>query len=393
MSKHTDSSENKPEKISGDSRKRKILVVAPGALYSTFDTYTNYLDAFDCQVATTAVGFAYHYVLEYHTVAREAMQERYGSGFEEDATIDIIRASRELLIEIYLHKPDYVFVIDGSKFPPNLFRLIRQFRKDTGAKFVLSCYVTEAPYINDVTDDYASFFDVIFTNDKYDAVRRMEKTGKNNVAYLPHSYDLFRHYSNEDNAPKKYDVFFCGTLFPERAKLLSQVDWTGINAVFYGTSVLADQADVEALKAAGVFTEKTLDNDLVAKYYRESKIVISPNRTFGWDKTYEELEIDAGDAYSVGPRVIEAAACGAFVLSEYRPELKDIFGDSVPIFKSAKELEELVRYYLANESERVNLSAQSHKAVLEMSYDNRATFVLSTLETARQQLYNGGTNV
>jgi len=320
------------------------------------------------------------------------MAEKYGAGFDESETTDIVRASRELLLEIYLHDPDYVFVIDGSKFPPNLFRIIRKFRGETGRKFVFSCYITEAPYINDVTDDYARFFDVIFTNDRNDAGRRIERTGKNNVVYLPHSYDLFRHYSSEDGASKKYDVFFCGTLFPERAKLLSAVDWTGINAVFYGTSVLADPADVEVLKSAGVFTEKTLDNDLVAQYYRESKIVLSPNRIYGWDKTFEEQVIDTDDAYSVGPRVIEAAACGAFVLSEYRPELVEIFGDSVPIFKSAKELEELVRYYLANEQERLELSQKSHKAVSEMHYDSRATFVLNILENARQQLFTGGTN-
>lgn len=325
-------------------------------------------------------------------LAREAMQELYGGQFSEDTTVDIVRASRELILEIYLHKPDYVFVIDGSKFPPNIFRVIRQFRTDTNSKFVLACYITEAPYINDVTDNFAKFFDVVFTNDKYDAERRVKETGRHNVAYLPHSYDLFRHYSNEDDAPKKYDVFFCGTLFPERAELLAAIDWTGINAVFFGTSMLANPDVVEKLKKAGVYTEKTLDNDLVAQYYRESKIVLAPNRTYGWDKDYEELEIGEGDAYSVGPRVIEAAACGAFVLSEHRPELVEIFGDSVPIFKSAKELEGLVRYYLANEQERKDLASRSHKAVSEMHYDSRATYVLKILEAARQQLFTGGTN-
>lgn len=375
-----------------NSKRRKILVVGPGSVYSTYDTYVNYLDAFSCVDEIDPVGFGYHYIIEYHAAAREAMQVRYGGDSSEDEVLDIIRASRELLIEIYLHKPDYLFFIDGSKFPPNLFYVIRQFRKDTGQKFVMACYITEAPYINDVTDLYAKYFDVIFTNDKADAARRLEKTGKSNVAYLPHSYDIFRHYPPTEKEEKKHDVFFCGTLFPERAKLLAQVDWTGINALICGTGVLADKEDIRKLTEAGVFVEQTLDNDLVAQHYRTSKICISLNRVYGWDRTYEELPVKDEDVYSVGPRVIEAAACGAFVVSEFRPELVEIFGDSVPIFKSAKELEDLIRHYLVNEEERITLSSKSLEAVKDMTYDNRATFVLGLLETARHQLFTGGTN-
>lgn len=378
---------------SESTRNRKVLLIGPGAIYSTFDVYANYLDSFSVQPNTDVAGFAYHFVLEYHAAAREAMKERYGIDPPDGVMLDITRASREVLMEIYLHQPDYVLFVDGSKFPPNLYTLLRRFRKDTGLKFVLACYITEAPYINDVTDNYAKQFDVLFTNDKLDVERRRKVTGRNNVVYLPHSYDIFRHYPPTTITEKPIDVFFCGTLYPERAATIAQVDWSGINVVMYGTGSLLDDDVLSDLEERGIFTDKILDNDLVADYYRKSKICLSFNRAYGWDNTLEQADVSDDDVYSVGPRVIEAAACGAFVLSEHRPELVDIFDNSVPIFKSAKELEGLVRYYLANETERNELAAQSLKAVTGMTYDHRAAFVLSVLDTAWNQIFTGGSNV
>jgi spore maturation protein CgeB len=45
-----------------------------------------------------------------------------------------------------------------------------------------------------------------------------------------------------------------------------------------------------------------------------------------------------GEAYSLGPRNWELAASRCFQVSDYRPELVDAFGDTVPIYETPREM-------------------------------------------------------
>ena len=85
-------------------------------------------------------------------------------------------------------------------------------------------------------------------------------------------------------------------------------------------------------------------------------------------------------AESLNPRAVELAACGVFTLSDYRAEVKEVFGDLIPTYGSPKELEELVRYYLAHDEERQALAAQLPARVADRSFDALGARIIRILE-------------
>jgi spore maturation protein CgeB len=366
---------------STSARKIRILLVAPGSLYSTYDTYRYYFDALKRNERVQELrGFSFHHVVEYHALAREAMLEHHGIYFGSEVE-DIVRAARELILELILDKPDVIMFIDGTKFPEEALKEMRRILKYTGQPTLLACYMTEAPYINDILLRYQRLFDVVFLNDKKEVENR-NPDGRRYIDYLPHSFNPLVHYPFEVDDIYKRDVFFCGTIFPERANILGDVNWTGIDAYIAGATSLATDEDVEKLSKFGILDQGTLPNQTVAEYYRGSKISINLNRVYGWTPKHEVQNIENDRAYSVGPRVIEAAACGAFILSEPRPELEEIFGDSIPTFTNGKQLEELIRYYLTHEEERQAKAIRSTEIVQTMTYDERSKQVVDTLISA-----------
>lgn len=375
---------NSQKEKSYTGNKVKVLVVAPGSVYSTYDMYRYYMDALERneQTKDSVSGFAYHNIILYHQLARESMQEQYNVNFGGELH-DVIRASRELLIEVYVNKPDVILFIDGSKFPVALYNALTEFISDLNLDTIIACYLTEAPYINDPISTYDGAFDVVFTNDLYDYQKRAARK-EEIVYYLPHSYSRDTHFPY--GKEKTIDVFFCGTLFPERATLFDGVNWNGINAEITGSWILADKDIFNRLHQAGIATEKILRNEEVAEKYQQSKIVVNLGRTFGWDKNLNIRNVNEEQIYSMGPRVVEAVSCGAFVISEYRPEIQDIFGDAIPFFSSPGELEELIKYYLEHEDERVEKAQKALQCVEEMSYDHRLSkIVLPGLEYAMTQ--------
>ena len=68
----------------------------------------------------------------------------------------------------------------------------------------------------------------------------------------------------------------------------------------------------------------------------------------------------------ISNRIFDASACGALVISDYVKEIEDIYGDSIPMWKSGEELVELVRYYLdpKNEQERIEKAKKARDITL-----------------------------
>lgn len=359
----------KKTELGSSTQKIKVLVAAPGSTYSTYDMYRYLMDAMERNPITrdSVSGFAFHNIIFYHAVARTTLEEQYDWPRTGEMH-DLIRACRELLLEVYINNPDVVLFIDGSKYPPSLFHELQKLIRALGRTTIVAGYLTEAPYIDEPISMYDSNLDVIFTNDFGDYKKRNSNESLA-VYYLPHSYSTDIHYSLQ--MEKDIDVFFCGTIFPERSAILRGVNWNGINAKICGAWALAPEEDFEYLKSIGVAEDGDIPNENVAEMYRRSKIVINLGRTYGWDKNFNEHFIDANEVFSMGPRVVEATACGALVISEWRPEIEQVYGHTVPIFSSSGELESLIRYYLQHEGDRSATAQASCERSKTMSYDDR----------------------
>ncbi len=99
----------------------------------------------------------------------------------------------------------------------------------------------------------------------------------------------------------------------------------------------------------------------IPKVYASTKIVI------------DDANIATKDFGAVNSRVFDALASGTLVLTNGEIGAQETFNGKLPVFKSKKELHELLNYYLDNEKERMEKIKVLQKYVLEKhTYFNRA---------------------
>jgi len=353
----------------------RVMVIAPGALTSTFDVFNYSMDGLRKNLDEARVlGFSTHNMLLYHCSAYEDLYpEMSQTSVVRSATT---RVALDIIAEVYVKRPDVIHIIDGTIFPLQMLRELERFRQETRREFLISIHLTEEPYASEHSKNMVKHIDLVFANDK-SAVRELNGDGSKHIYYFPHSYCEDVHYSSrlED---KDTDVFFCGALYPERERLFDAVDWSGLNVKLVGS--YGDSEMPERLSS--VMESGTLLNTEVAGWYRRSRIAINKHR----EKGLVDGVIEAGRAYSVNPRVIEAAACGAFQLSDYREELVDLFGDSVAVYSDADDLSMKIRYYLEHEEERNSMASRAKEIVQGMSYTDRSKFMIEKMIEAHEQV-------
>lgn len=140
--------------------------------------------------------------------------------------------------------------------------------------------------------------------------------------------------------------------------LKSDVLFVGVNA-FYRTAVPAllqrgVKVDVYGPNwPQGVAKADYADNQILRKYYSSAKIVLNDTREgmkkFGF----------------ISNRIFDATACGTLVISDYMPEIEQIYGDSVPMYHNDDELYELVQYFLTHDEERIEKAQRAQKITLQ----------------------------
>lgn len=78
-------------------------------------------------------------------------------------------------------------------------------------------------------------------------------------------------------------------------------------------------------------------------------------------------------------RVLDIAACGGFIISNYQEELAEYFvdGEEIVLFTGAEDLEEKCAYYLKHESERQRIAERGYERVKrDFTYEERICFML-----------------
>lgn len=361
------------------SRDIKIMVVAPGAQHSTFDVFKYYLDAMrDDETVSEVTPFNFHNTLIYHRTATEKLFPYYSR--DDLLSVCCVRAARDLILDVIIYKPDVVFVVAGTMIPHEVYRELLNIRHELDRPFMLALYLTECPYMDDMQSIFAKYADVLFINDKY-SLKTFDPGGTLYVDYLPHSFNPKVHYpgSREDGLlDSKYfsDVLFGGTAFRERVDMLAGVDWQGIDLRLLGT--WREWADSESGKKLLPYTRD--DNILVhnlelADYYRGAKIALNVHRTREDVEGESEELNNYTDAYSMGPRLYEAAACGSFILTDYRREAEDVFGDTIDFFETHEQLEAKLKYWLdpQHEQERINKAEAARLKIQDCTFGHRLT--------------------
>jgi spore maturation protein CgeB len=350
----------------------RILLVGAGASFSTKDVEDGYRDALS---AVPGVDLRYYALEPRLGLARDWLYKLWrarGKVPEERPSWPdtIYRASIEALEMALRFDVDWVLVISGMYFHPDVLEMLHRARLRTAV------LLTESPYEDEAQARLAALVDVIWTTERASA----QPLG---AGYLRHAYDPARHHPDAlDLETPAHDVVFVGTGFEERIEQLAAVDWTGIDLGLYGNwSLLGSRHPLRRYVHAG-----PISNDAAVQLYRRARIGLNLHRT-SCDYGRGVSHITWAD--SLNPRAYELAACGVFQISDYRAELREIFDGAVPSFHP-DHLEDVLRAYLQDSPARRYAARQARDKVAPHTFAARAAQVLADLEAFDDRLIARG---
>ena len=353
----------------------KVLLVHPGASTSTADVADG-----------LHYGLAHHgvEVVQYRLDRRIDRSHRWlhynwrrtkkaNATIPRPSTADVFyQAGIGALDAALRHQVDAVVVVSAMFLHPDVIILMKR------AGLRVCVLFTESPYDTAKELPIAKLVDGCWTNEvsSVPAFRAVNPR----AGYLAHGWHPERHLEGAqpgDEHVAAHDVVFVGTAFEERIEWLSKIDWTGIDFGLYGNwEMLGSRHPLRKyIRGAQV------DNATAAALYRRAKIGLNLYRTSkGFGRKVEKI---AG-ADSLNPRAYELARCGAFHLSTYRAEIREVFGDLVPTFETPEQASSLIRAWLADDAGRARVQSLLPACVAESSWVARAATVIGDVQTLLQ---------
>lgn len=358
-------------------------------------------------------------------------------GSREIARQDFVE---QLLAAVVEFKPDFVFTINhlGVDREGVLAGLLDKLRLPLASWFVDNPHLILYLYANLSTP-----WTAIYTWDT-DNVASLKERGFPHVEYLPLAADASRFTpprSLPERHPWRSRVSFVGNSMiykvghRMKAGRFPRELLTGYREVARGFAA-SDERSVSAFLAAHHPAEHAafaaLDTDErklcyetmvtweATRQYRKSCVAgILPFAPLiagdkGWNKTfpgqgrdwrwhkelsyYEELpgfyplsEVNFNCTSqqmkgAVNQRVFDVPACGAFVLTDHREQMEDLFepGSEMAFYRDPAEVPDLVRHYLGHPQERQRIAQAARRRVLaEHTYEHR----LETLFRSMKNIY------
>jgi len=337
----------------------RILVSYPGHAISTFDVARGWHRALR-KLGHDVFHMNYEYNVPFYGAVCDYWVER-NADFKVTMYDVFWLASQDLICKAIDCLPlDFVLIVTGLLHHPRVFE---QFRK-LGIPTVL--LFTESPYNDEMLDIILPLPDAVFTNDR-NSVEQFRVVNPNSF-YMPHSYDPEAHHPPTGDIPPEceHDVFFLGSLYEERKALFD-----GLAECYRGDARL----DIfgTSMDTKGRMTGE-MTNDRLIPHYWGSKMVLSPNRTTA--DYFAKTQIEA-EAWSLGPRVYEVAACGTLQLTDAsRPELAEVFSDTIPVYHDAAHLAHLIDLYYSYPRWREEAAARARMKVKPCTFENRAKNIL-----------------
>lgn len=350
----------------------RILLVYPGPVYSTYDVAAGYERGLR-EAGHEVYPYQHHGWLRFYDVAigryREHDPER---ALPLDAPHVI--AAEHVAIEAVDVVPDVVLTVSMGLHRRGYDLLAR-------LGLPVALLLTESPYEDGLQAMALAkgHVDLAFTNERTSQARLERETGVP-VVYLPHAYDPERHKPRIVGEEYQTSVFFWGTLWPQRAKLIDSL--RGIRDTKLGG--IWPYATNEAEATMQAFS--VIDNKDMPLWYSGADIALNHHRQFCTVDDGGEVYLERGQAESLGPRAYEIAACGAFQLcDDTRAELGDVFGDSVATYADADDLRVKVEYYLEHDRERQEMAQESRERVRGCTFADRAREIVApALESIRR---------
>jgi spore maturation protein CgeB len=339
----------------------RILIIYPGHAVSTREVSQGYETALR-ELGHEVSAYNYHDRLAFYDSALDFF-EQTNPQFERQPGDVMVLSSEPVAIQAIDFVPDVVLVVCGLSLHKRAYDLLHSL----GLPIFL--LLTESPYADEVQAELIRHGHItgVLTNDRNSLGPLHELTAVP-ICYLPHSYDPTRHYPHKVGPEYHSDLYFFGTIWPERKELIQVLEAIQNGHAFNLGGIPPNNEE---------WTSGLQPNKELIKGYSGTRIALNHHRTVMDNDGDEVSHIPPGAAWSLGPRAYEIAACGAFqICDDSRPELGQVFGDSVPTYRDADSLRELVIYYLDHDDEREQKAADAFIRVQQCSFENRAQHIL-----------------
>lgn len=190
--------------------------------------------------------------------------------------------------------------------------------------------------------------DIVFTG-SLKKNREYRKQGINSY-FLPQFTRPEKFYpAPRDELRKK--ILFVANQWPglPTRKTVDYAIKTGVELEVYGN----DWEDKLTGSYAGWLKKRQIPNNQLKYFYSSADIVLNDTRP------------DMIEAGFISNRIFDATACKAFVISDYMPEIEEIYGDSIPMYKNEQEFKQLTDYYLAHPEERRTKAEQAYRITMK----------------------------
>ena len=245
-------------------------------------------------------------------------------------------------------RPDLLFVVHGRRF--------RQRWADRVKAPCRAVWLLDEPYEVDDTAQTSSLFDVVFVNDTATLHRHR------GAHYLPVAWDAHRHTAGGARQ-RRHQAGFIGGGNPTREAMLSRLASEGLLSYVVGGPWVSPRLRALAL-SANVPPARTVE------LYQDTRVVVNVFR----DRHHYNRQRLIGT--SLNPRIFEALACGAAVVSEERRDIGAVFPE-LPTFRDADGLAGHVRQLLHQPDRRQAVVDACRARLAPHTYTERLRTVLA----------------
>lgn len=276
---------------------------------------------------------------------------------------DLNQINKRLISLAYEAKPDIAIVTGGHRITSQTVTTL----KNIGARTVL--WTIDAPLNFQPIIDVAPLYDYIFCQGT-EAIELLDQAGIKGANWLPMACDPAAHRPVELSPQEKEhygsDVVFVGSYYPNRGELFEKLIRFNLGVWGPGWDKLHRHSPLRTFLKGG----KTKPDEWL-KIYSASKIVLAIH--------YQAPEISF-PVYQASPRVFEALACGAFVISDNQKDVFSLFkeGSHLVRFDSPDDIVDKITYYLDHSDDRQKISRKGRQEVFnEHTYEDRIKKLLS----------------
>ncbi len=289
---------------------------------------------------------------ETHLVDVSLLVKAYGKDFCQQYIFNILRQNSY----------DYVFFYPESvnyDFSDTFFERLREYNIP-----VLTFYADDEPEIwFSLNEKYDHRFSLIATQSKKGLERRINAGYTGEIMFLPWGFNQ-RIFKPGGNTKKNYDVIYFGvnSASPENPNLYIRDGFIRQQVLVKVSEICRDigcRFDLfggwwDRHPTLHAYARGRRSTQEMVNIYHQAKIVVNPG--FSAD--------GKAGGYQTKLRHFEVAGAGAFQMTNYNPELAEIFKEDQEIvfFRDADELREKIAYYLKHDEKRLYIAQKACEA-------------------------------